>query len=65
MTGAWFGPITGPLRIDALAGHSPRWRPDATECPLYDELVAEMGPPGLLVGPALSTVPGVLAGAPA
>jgi hypothetical protein len=44
-------PITGPLRIDGLVGHAPRWREDAADCPMYDALVAELGPPGLLVGP--------------
>ena len=44
-------PITGPIRIDALAGHEPRWRPDHGEEPIYRQLVAELGPPGLLAGP--------------
>ncbi len=48
--------ITGPIRIDALAGNAPRWRADADESPIYDALIAELGPPGLLVGPA-PTVP--------
>lgn len=44
-------PFTGPIRIDALAGHAPRWRPDADEAPIYAQLVGEVGPPGMLAGP--------------
>lgn len=44
----WF---TGPIRIDALVGHAPTWRPDYGSEPIYAQLVAEKGPPGLLVGP--------------
>lgn len=55
----WF---TGPIRIDALEGHAPTWRPDHGDDPIYQGLVAEWGPPGLLVGPALSgTIVGTLA----
>ena len=45
-------PITGPVRIDAFAGHEPRWRPDHGENPIYDQMIADYGPPGLLAGPA-------------
>jgi hypothetical protein len=45
-------PITGPIRIDALTGHVPTWRPDHGEEPIYLGVVADLGPPGLLVGPA-------------
>jgi hypothetical protein len=45
------GPTTGPIRIDALTGHAPTWRPDALDAPIYDQLVSELGPPGMLAGP--------------
>lgn len=45
----WF---TGPIRIDALVGHAPTWRPDHGAEPIYAQLVAENGPPGMLIGPA-------------
>lgn len=44
--------ITGPVRIDALAGHEPRWRHDHGDAPIYDSMIAELGPPGMLAGPA-------------
>lgn len=53
-------PFTGPIRIDALAGHAPTWRPDHGDAPIYDTLVAEMGPPGLLAGPARQVLQGEL-----
>ena len=53
--------FTGPIRIDALAGHAPTWRPDHGSAPIYGQLVAELGPPGRLVGPAVQTLPGELA----
>lgn len=53
-------PFTGEIRIDPFAGHAPTWRPDHGEEPIYLQLVAELGPPGLLAGPAV-TLPGLLA----
>jgi hypothetical protein len=42
---------TGPIRIDPLAGHDPTWRPDHDQEPIYLEVLAELGPPGMLTGP--------------